>query len=151
MAAISRVGDRQMGHRRLQYAHRETRFRLCSTTRTRANCPTLKLLRDEAGINETLDSLARGGGVSRYDGGTEPVFKIEPGQHTVAAFYRNSAIHWFVNRAILEVSLLDDRQDAASGPLEQAWEQAFALRDLPKFEFFFSEKQAFRELVVQSS
>jgi len=105
----------------------------------------LEVLRGEAGINETLDSLASGGVVSRYDGGTEPVFKIEPGQHTVAAFYRNSAIHWFVNRAILEVSLLDDRQDAASGPLERAWELAFALRDLLKFEFFFSDKQAFRE------
>ena len=35
-----------------------------------------------------------------------PVFYIKPGKHSVAAFYRNSAIHWFVNRAIIELAVL---------------------------------------------
>lgn len=102
-------------------------------------------LRTEQGVDQTLKVLESSGVASRYVGGTETVFKIEPGQHSVAAFYRNSAIHWFVNRAILEVALLDATREDITGPLERAWASAFALRDLLKFEFFFSDKAAFRE------
>ena len=105
----------------------------------------LEVLREEDGINATLVKLEEGRVVSRFDGGLEPVFKIEPGQHAVAAFYRNSAIHWFVNRAILELALLDVAQNEVAGPLERAWRSAFAMRDLLKFEFFFSDKETFRE------
>jgi glycerol-3-phosphate O-acyltransferase len=105
----------------------------------------LDALRRPEGVDGTLETLEKSGVVSRYDQGVEPVYKIEPGQHGVAAFYRNSAIHWFINRAIMEVSLLDLSQDDATGPLERAWRSAFALRDLLKFEFFFSDKVAFRD------
>jgi glycerol-3-phosphate O-acyltransferase len=105
----------------------------------------LEGLSTEAGVGETLDTLTNSGVVSRYEGGTDVVYKIEAGQHSVAAFYRNSAIHWFVNRAILEAALLDVTNEEISGPLERAWLSAFALRDLLKFEFFFSDKATFRE------
>ena len=45
--------------------------------------------------------------VTIYSGGDEPVYAIERGQHLVAAFYRNSAIHHFVDRAIAELVLLE--------------------------------------------
>ena len=106
---------------------------------------TLGALRDPDGVEETLHSLVRAVVVSGYQGGTATVYKIEPGQHSVAAFYRNSAIHWFVNRAILEVALLDATRDDITGPLARAWASAFALRDLLKFEFFFTDKATFRE------
>jgi len=105
----------------------------------------LEELRVTEGIDQTLRMLEKSGVVSRYAGGTQTVFCIEPGQHSVAAFYRNSAIHWFVNRAILEVALLDATREEITGPLERAWASAFALRDLLKFEFFFSDKATFRE------
>lgn len=102
-------------------------------------------LRALRGTEDTLASLMRAGVVSRYDGGLAPVFKIEPGKHTVAAFYRNSAIHWFVNRGIIELGLLDAAREAGPDSLERGWTSAFAFRDLLKFEFFFSDKDAFRE------
>lgn len=105
----------------------------------------LEELRSAEGVEQTLRTLEGSGVVSRYAGGTQTVFRIEPGQHSVAAFYRNSAIHWFVNRAILEVALLDATHEDITGPLERAWASAFALRDLLKFEFFFSDKATFRE------
>ena len=99
-----------------------------------------------AGVDATLASLERGHVVSRHEGGTETVFSIEHGQHSVAAFYRNSAIHWFVNRAIFEIALLDTtKSEADIGPLERAWASAFELRDLLKYEFFFSDKETYRE------
>lgn len=108
-------------------------------------------LRKAQGLEETLDTLHESGVVSPYGEGLETVYKIEQGQHSVAAFYRNSAIHWFVNRAILEVALLDSTRTIEKGPLEQAWASAFELRDLLKFEFFFSEKNEFREELKQES
>jgi len=111
----------------------------------------LDLLRLPEGIDETLRKLEQGGVVSRYAQGRETVFKIEPGQHAVAAFYRNSAVHWFINRAILEVALLASANDDVVDAMERAWTSAFQLRDLLKFEFFFSDKPTFSEELKEES
>jgi glycerol-3-phosphate O-acyltransferase len=104
----------------------------------------LEFLNDEAGLVEVLTALVRSGVVRHYDRGTESVYSVNPGQHGVAAFYRNSAIHWFVNRALLELSLLSVVDDPQVDPLPRAWDRMFALRDLLKFDFFFSDRRAFR-------
>jgi glycerol-3-phosphate O-acyltransferase len=75
--------------------------------------------------------------VTVYEGGEEPVYAIERGQHLVAAFYRNSAIHHVVDRAIAELVMLRDPADR--------WEEATRLRKLLEFEFFFPEREAYRE------
>lgn len=102
-------------------------------------------LSHETGIAEVLDILVSAGVVVRYDQGLVPVFGIREGQHAVAAFYRNSAIHWFVNRAIIELGVMAGASQSNRDSIDRGWDFAFALRDLLKFEFFFSEKQAFRE------
>ncbi len=102
-------------------------------------------LREREGVESVLRDLVRTDVINRYDRGLVPVYKIEPGKHSVAAFYRNSAIHWFVNRAIVELGVMDVSRDAKPDSLERGWEAAYALRDLLKFEFFFSDKETFRE------
>src|SRR5205807_1100786 len=47
-------------------------------------------------VRQALDALGSSGVVTRFDGGTEPVYSIGPDQHLVAAFYRNTATHFFV-------------------------------------------------------
>jgi glycerol-3-phosphate O-acyltransferase len=102
-------------------------------------------LRTNGGVAEALLSLRREKVVSAYTDGTEPVFSVEPGHHIVAAFYRNSAIHHFVNRAIVELSVLevDDDVDGRAA-LATGFTHALALRDLLKYEFFFPDKETFR-------
>lgn len=114
---------------------------------SRRGLPTTAVsgLQDRLGVEGVLHDLVHNGVVNRYDRGLQPVFKIEPGKHSVAAFYRNSAIHWFVNRAIVELGVMDVYRDARPESLERGWEAAYALRDLLKFEFFFSDKETFRE------
>lgn len=114
---------------------------------SRRGLPTTAVsgLVEKQGVDDVLNALVRTGVITRYDGGVVPVFKIEPGKHSVAAFYRNSAIHWFVNRAIIELGVMDATRDAQADSLERGWEAAYALRDLLKFEFFFSDKETFRE------
>lgn len=108
-------------------------------------------LRHHCGVLKTLDTLVATGVVSRYDRGLEPVFKIEPGQHSVAAFYRNSAVHWFVNRAILELAIWAAAQHEVPDLFVDARRTTLVLRDLLKFEFFFSEKAAFRDELLEEA
>jgi glycerol-3-phosphate O-acyltransferase len=93
-------------------------------------------LSTSGGVRRALGALARQHVVTIYDGGEEPVYAIEQGQHLVAAFYRNSAIHHFVDRAVAELVLLS--------PPADRWDEAMRLRDQLKFEFFFPDKQAYR-------
>jgi glycerol-3-phosphate O-acyltransferase len=88
------------------------------------------------GVRRVLGALAQSKVVTVYTGGLEPVYAIERGQHLIAAFYRNSAIHHFVDRAIAELMLLS--------PPDERWDAAMALRDLLKFEFFFPERETYR-------
>ncbi|MDB5987880.1 MAG: glycerol-3-phosphate acyltransferase [Nevskia sp.] len=105
----------------------------------------LESLNDDTGLLGTLAALAKSGVVRCHESGAEPVYGINPGQHSVAAFYRNSAIHWFVNRALTELALVSVDGSVDGDPLQLAWEKAFALRDLLKFDFFFSDRQTFRD------
>lgn len=95
-----------------------------------------EVLRTPRGVRRVLGELVASDVVTVYEGGEEPVYAIEPGQHLVAAFYRNSAIHHVVDRAIAEVVLLRDPVDR--------WDEVRRLRDLLKFEFFFPEREAYR-------
>jgi glycerol-3-phosphate O-acyltransferase len=98
------------------------------------------------GISRTLERLVTGEVVERYDGGDETVWSIREGRHRVAAFYRNGAIHHFVDRAIMELAVLAAaRAPAGTDPADVAWQDALRLRDLLKFEFFFPSKRRFSD------
>lgn len=118
----------------------------------RRGLPTTGLdrLRDTLGLQTVLAQLARADVVTAYDGGEETVYMIERGQHLVAAFYRNNAIHWFVTQAILELSILHvaetipaDEPLSALEIIEIAWAEANRIRDQLKFEFFFPARRVF--------
>ena len=104
-------------------------------------------LRSPGRLRRALDGLVIAGVASRFDGGPEAVWSIAPGNHSVAAFYRNGALHHFIVRAITELALLTAVSGSAVGaddPVRAAWKEALRLRDLLKFEFFFADKEAFR-------
>ncbi|MAU80534.1 MULTISPECIES: glycerol-3-phosphate 1-O-acyltransferase [Gordonia] len=104
------------------------------------------------GLTQTLRVLAGNGVVSCFDGGSEPVWSIVPDNRAVAAYYRNGALHHFVNRAIVEVNMLAVAEgevratgDYATdeGLLAVAQREALRIRDLLKFEFFFPVKDEY--------
>ena len=106
-------------------------------------------LRTNGGVADALLSLRREKVVSAYTEGTEPVFSIEPGHHIVAAFYRNSAAHHFVNRAILELAVLEVGDLTGREALHRGFQAALELRDLLKYEFFFPDKETFRDELAE--
>src|SRR5262249_17221736 len=71
-------------------------------------------------------------------------------QHLVAAFYRNTAIHILVDRAIAETALLaamEDAEKSVDGSVSRATvrDEALNLRELLKFEFLFSARAQFEK------
>jgi glycerol-3-phosphate O-acyltransferase len=97
------------------------------------------------GTQRALRALSGNGVVTTFEGGVEPVYAIGRDQHLVAAFYRNSIIHFFVNRAIAELVWVAAAEGRLGGDREQTWADVMRLRDLLKFEFFFAEKEEFRQ------
>jgi glycerol-3-phosphate O-acyltransferase len=81
--------------------------------------------------------------ITRYDEGPEVVYGIALEQHPVASYYRNTIIHHFVNKAIIELALLKVSESGEDNPIGQFWEEVDQLRDLFKFEFFYSATDEF--------
>ncbi|WP_330256072.1 lysophospholipid acyltransferase [Nocardia sp. NBC_00565] len=101
-------------------------------------------LTDRATVARTLQDLVRSGVLTRYDGGPDTVWAIGDNQHLIAAVYRNSAVHVLLVRAITELALLAIIR-TPNGDIRTAWQEALALRELLKFDFFFAGRAEFAE------
>ena len=85
--------------------------------------------------------------ITRYDEGPEVVYGIDLEQHPVASYYRNTIIHFFVNKAIVELALLKCSETEGSAALEVFWSEVDRLRDLFKFEFFYAPTEEFHRQI----
>ena len=85
--------------------------------------------------------------VTRYDEGPEVVYGIGLEQHPVASYYRNTVIHFFVNKAIIELALVKATEMPESEALEVFWREVDRMRDLFKFEFFYAPTEEFHQQI----
>ncbi len=85
--------------------------------------------------------------VTRYDEGPEVVYGIALEQHPVASYYRNTVIHFFVNKAIIELALLKASEHEGPEALDIFWREIDQLRDLFKFEFFYAPTEEFHRQI----
>lgn len=91
-----------------------------------------------------MQELVSSGVLSSYGAGTETIWGVGAQQHLVAAFYRNTAVHVLVDRAIGELSLVAAAE--TDGDAAQVAEQeSLRLRDLLKFDFFFPGRAEFTQ------
>lgn len=93
-------------------------------------------------VTSILDWLAEHGNVSSHEALDRRVFWLDDEQMIRLSYYRNVVVHFFINRAIAEISLtsmIDTGQRSAA----DAERRMLAMRDLLKFEFFFPEKDEF--------
>lgn len=105
-------------------------------------------LDDHGPMRDTLRNLVQEGVVTQYDGPQERVFYVSLDHQHEAAFYRNTVIHFFVNRAITELAVLKAAEDGAENIAEATWENARRLKDLFKFEFFFPTTRQFADQIA---
>jgi glycerol-3-phosphate O-acyltransferase len=98
---------------------------------------------DADSLLATLAELHETGIVSYLDEGTERLYTISPDQHLNAAYYRNTAIHYFILDAFVEIALLDAATDT-DDPVEAFFARTSELRELFKFEFYFPRRADYR-------
>ncbi|MBT8092417.1 MAG: 1-acyl-sn-glycerol-3-phosphate acyltransferase [Gammaproteobacteria bacterium] len=98
-------------------------------------------------VKAVLAQLHATGIVSYFDEGRERLYGITEDQHLNAAYYRNTAIHYFVLDALAEIALLR----AAEAPVEDREKALFniagSLREVFLFEFFFPRRDDYDEAV----
>jgi len=128
----------------------ETRVALANLLRyvEKRKLPTtaeLHHLTTDAGVLETLEALVENSVVTRFDEGPQTVYLIGPEQQLAAAYYRNAVIHFFVNAGICELAVLHAGETQEPDRVEALWREAVRLRDLLKFEFFFADRESFRQ------
>lgn len=99
----------------------------------------LEAMRNVAGI------MIENGVITRFDEGPEAIYGIAPDQDLSASYYRNTVIHYFVDKAIIELSLMKAHDAADDQRSLVFWAQAERLRDLFKFEFFYAPTEQFRD------
>jgi len=99
-------------------------------------------------VRTALDELVSNKVVSRVDGLDEIVYVIEHNQHLAAAYYRNTIIHFFVNRSIVEASIAGMIRSGSTG-LEELLFRAFGWRAILKFDFFFEGRSEFRDSIIE--
>ncbi len=122
--ALARAGAALIRHRRLEIVGRST-------------------FRDADAVLATLHELHETGIVSYLDEGTERLYAISPDQHHNAAYYRNTAIHYFILDAFVEIALLD-AASSTGDPVEAFFTRTSELRELFKFEFYLPRRADYR-------
>lgn len=90
----------------------------------------------------TIGLMSEHGLISSHSAGGRTVHWIDGEQKLRAAYYAGTVEHFFVPRGLAEIAL------ARAADLDQFWTDVFQLRDLLKFEFFFAEKEEFRQVVT---
>jgi glycerol-3-phosphate O-acyltransferase len=96
-------------------------------------------------VQDLADAMVAMGLLIRYDEGLDTVFGIEPDQHPMASYYRNTIIHHFVNKAIIELALLKASDAGEEGAEDMFWAETLRLRNFFKFEFFYPSKRKFQK------
>ena len=122
--ALARAGAALIRHRRLEIVGRSN-------------------FRDADAVLATLAELHETGIVSYLDEGTERLYTISADQHLNAAYYRNTAIHYFILDAFVEIALLDAMSESGD-PREAFFARTDELRELFKFEFYLPRRADYR-------
>ena len=97
------------------------------------------------GMENLLDLMIGERIITRFTGGPTTVYGIEQGRAAVASYYRNTIVHFFVNKALVELALIAvaEREGSEQSPEEIFWGEVDELRDIFKFEFFYPPTDVF--------
>ncbi len=94
-------------------------------------------------VRIALSLLQRGKLVQQDGTGLNAKYVISTENYLPANYYSNMSVHHLYRRAFIEVALEQIRKKPAKERLLSFWELMMQLRDLFKFEFFYSDKPTF--------
>jgi putative phosphoserine phosphatase/1-acylglycerol-3-phosphate O-acyltransferase len=94
-------------------------------------------------VQHSLNLLTRTGLVQQHGDSLRAKYTIRPEDFLAVNYYANMAVHHFYHRAFIELTLARVADLAPKDRLLAFWKGIMQLRDLFKFEFFYSDKTTF--------
>lgn len=74
-------------------------------------------------------------------------YAIVPENYMRASYYANMCVHYLYHRAFIELALMKVGRSKSQNRIALFWEEIMELRELFKFEFFYSKKALFSDIV----
>ncbi len=96
------------------------------------------------GVQKSLNILLKSGLLQKVNDGVQTKYSVVPEHYINASYYANMAVHHLYHRAFIEIALLSI-QYIKSNRSRAFWKIVMELRDLFKFEFFYSNKATFSD------
>ncbi|MEM7798097.1 MAG: HAD-IB family hydrolase, partial [Chloroflexota bacterium] len=101
-------------------------------------------------IQTALNLLLESKVVQKVGSGVQAKYAVVADNYLMAVYYSNMAIHQLVDRAFAELAILGVSSEKPSVRKLRFWEEIMKMRDLFKFEFFYSHKPRFTDEVEAS-
>ncbi len=98
-------------------------------------------------VQSALNLLLRAGILQQKGDSLNAKYIINPDNYLQATYYANMSVHHLYQRAFIELALLKVKDLEPKKRVLAFWKEIMRLRDLFKFEFFYSRKAQFTEEV----
>lgn len=105
-------------------------------------------MHDREALRATADTLVNSGLILREMYDDMSIYTIDPSKHAMASYYRNTIIHHFLEKTIIELALFKADEAEGGNAADIFWAETDRLRDLFKFEFFYAPREQFRRDLV---
>ncbi|MFK7802886.1 MAG: HAD-IB family hydrolase [Anaerolineae bacterium] len=96
-------------------------------------------------VRIALDLLIKSDIVNMHGSGVQARYAINSNQYLPAVYYANMAIQYLVNRSFIELAIVSIADKKPKQRQLAFWQEIMELRDLFKFEFFYSRKEIFSD------
>ena len=96
-------------------------------------------------VQTALNLLCKSGLIHQHGEGSKGKYTISTENYLPATYYANMAVHHLYRRAFIELALLKVAEVPAKERTRGFWTEIMELRDLFKFEFFYSAKAEFSD------
>lgn len=100
---------------------------------------------DREQLDSVMEMMIHRGLITRSDRGLETVLGLGEQKHNVVGYYRNTAVHFFVNKAIVELALMRVAVSRREDKQSLLYEEARWIRQLLKHEFYFLPTEEFEQ------
>ena len=99
--------------------------------------------RIQATVQKSLNLLKRAGIIQKFKAGYKVEYSLAPSEFLSAMYYANMASAHLYHRAFIEMALVKIKDDKSPDRLITFWKEIMNLRNLFKFEFFYTNKPQF--------
>jgi len=100
-------------------------------------------------VTSALNLLQKAKLIKQLGEGSKAKYAIVADNYLISTYYSNMCVHHLYRRAFIELSILKVAEVPAKEREDAFWQEIMNLRNLFKFEFFYSEKANFSEEVEQ--